>query len=218
MSAATINTFPPVHTFDSPRSWAMAIIVLLHLGVFWALTAGMAVRFTTAPNESIGRVIEPLPENKDPPSKPDEPVIERKDIVVVVDKPQPIPNDDRDVITGEQVLTDDVVRRDEGLGPVVPQPTAPVTVEPAIDPRFGFTKPVYPVPEIRMGNEGTVTLSLQILENGRVGEVRVDRSSGFARLDESAVREARRWRFRPGTRDGAPVVMWKQLPVTFQLQ
>src|SRR5690348_7772776 len=38
MSATTVNTFPPLHAFNSSRSWAIALIVLVHLGFFWALT------------------------------------------------------------------------------------------------------------------------------------------------------------------------------------
>ena len=60
-------------------------------------------------------------------------------------------------------------------------------------------------------------LSLQILADGRVGEVKLDRSSGFPKLDESAMREAKRWRFVPGTSDGTPQAMWKQVPITFRL-
>jgi len=218
MSAATINTFPPVHTFNSSRSWAMAIIVLLHLGAFWALTTGMAVRLTGGgPTDLVTRLIEE-PKKVVDPLRVREPVIDDRRIVIVVDKPPVVPEneDKKDVITGDVVRPEDVIRGDPE---VVLRPTpTPVMVEPQVDPRVGLSEPVYPVPEIRMGNEGTVILSLQILENGRVGEVRIERSSGFERLDSSAAREARRWRFRPGTRDGVPVVMWKQLPVTFQLK
>jgi protein TonB len=63
-----------------------------------------------------------------------------------------------------------------------------------------------------------VWLSIEILPNGRVGQVRIDESSGFTRLDDSAVREARKWRMKPGTRDGVAISMWKRVPVTFQLK
>jgi periplasmic protein TonB len=91
-------------------------------------------------------------------------------------------------------------------------------VEPEVDPRTGLSEPLYPSQEIRMGHAGTVVLLVEVLPNGRVGEVRLHRSSGFSRLDESAVREARRWRLRPGARDGVPTTMWKEIPVTFRLQ
>jgi periplasmic protein TonB len=113
-------------------------------------------------------------------------------------------------------------------GPIVDQPPViedgdhvprtPVISEPEFDPRIGFSEPAYPAAEIRAGHTGTVLISIYVLENGRVGEVRLDQSSGYKRLDESALREARRWRLTPAMRDGVPVAMWKQLPVTFRLQ
>jgi TonB family protein len=48
--------------------------------------------------------------------------------------------------------------------------------------------------------------------------VRIDQTSGFVRLDDSAVREAKKWRMRPGLRDGVAIAMWKRVPVTFQLK
>jgi TonB family protein len=38
------------------------------------------------------------------------------------------------------------------------------------------------------------------------------------RLDESAMREARKWRMKPGLQDGVATAMWKRVPVTFQLK
>ena len=48
--------------------------------------------------------------------------------------------------------------------------------------------------------------------------MQVDQSSGFVRLDESAVREARKWRMKPGMQDGVATSMWKRVPITFQLK
>jgi protein TonB len=61
-------------------------------------------------------------------------------------------------------------------------------------------------------------VKVQILPNGRVGDVRLEHSSGFAKLDESALREAKRWRMRPGTQDGVAAAMWTMVPITFQLK
>ena len=41
MSATTVNAFPPLHAFNSSRSWFLALIVLLHAGFFWVLTHGV---------------------------------------------------------------------------------------------------------------------------------------------------------------------------------
>ena len=95
---------------------------------------------------------------------------------------------------------------------------APVIVDPQADARFPFTEPDYPPTEIRLQHEGTVWLMVQILPNGRVGTVQIEKSSGYMKLDESAAREARRWRMKPGMQDGVATAMWKRVPVTFQLK
>jgi periplasmic protein TonB len=131
----------------------------------------------------------------------------------------------------EPELNFPVVEDGEYFGPNVTEPTppgvftdtgdvsppAPVVVEPRIDSRRGLSEPFYPPGEIRQGHEGTVVLSLHILADGRVGEVKLQSSSGYPKLDESAMREAKRWRFVPGTSDGSPLAMWKQVPITFRL-
>ncbi len=55
--------------------------------------------------------------------------------------------------------------------------------------------PHYPDTARRIGYQGTVILSIEILPTGRTGRVRVLQSSGTAMLDDSAVRAARRWVF-----------------------
>ena len=192
----------------------MAIIVLLHTGLFWALTAGMGVR-VTAINHKSDVIFIPDKDTVDPPPPPKP--------IARIENPDPTRiKVDYVPVTDPSEETNDIRQRPAPptaeSEPAEPKPAAPVIFGPQVDPRLGLTEPVYPSSDIRMGNQGTVLLSIQVLESGRVGEVRIEKSSGFQRLDDSALREARRWRFRPGTRDGVPVVMWKQLPVTFQLQ
>ena len=47
--------------------------------------------------------------------------------------------------------------------------------------------------------------------------VRLQRSSGFDRLDQAALDAVRRWRFVPGTRGGMPEDMWFNVPIVWQL-
>ncbi len=87
-----------------------------------------------------------------------------------------------------------------------------------VDSNFPLTRPDYPWQSIRMNEEGTVVLMLYVLPNGRVGEVRVEQSSGHRRLDESALREARRgWRFKPRTVGDRAVGAWGTYAVRFTL-
>jgi periplasmic protein TonB len=57
-----------------------------------------------------------------------------------------------------------------------------------------------------------------VLENGRIDDARVQKSSGYPELDEAAMRTARReWRLKPATQDGKPIAIWYPMAVTFNL-
>lgn len=214
MSAATINSFPSFHSLNSPRGWALAIIVLVHLGFFWALSNGLSHSiidvFTTAPPVLIP---EPMQATKPPPKQPIDVTVQPLPLVT-----PPVPNvpieesQNAPIVVGAQPPPTDTFIDHGDVSP--PQP---VIVEPRIDARRGLSEPYYPPAIIRVGGEGTVLLSLYILPDGRVGEVKLDQSSGHPKLDESAMREAKKWRFVPGSRDGAAAAMWKQVPITFRL-
>ena len=79
-------------------------------------------------------------------------------------------------------------------------------------------KPRYPESARRQGIEGTALLRFQVLTDGRVGEVLVERSAGFSDLDLAAVEAIKRWRFEPARRDQQAVAAWAVLPVEFRLK
>lgn len=86
------------------------------------------------------------------------------------------------------------------------------------DSRYPLTPPEYPAVSRRLNEAGVVQLLVYVLPNGRVGEVRVNRSSGYPRLDESAMREAKRsWRFQPRIVQGQAVASWGTYAVRFRL-
>ena len=216
MSATTVNAFPPLHAFSSSRSWFMALIVLVHAAFFWALTNGLTVSvFESPPQGPI--VYVPNDAVKPPPAK------EQIEVIPIIDRifvpptevpPLPPIEDARPPVqtTGEPPVvppTTTVIERG-GQGPDI--------VTPRVDARYPFTEPEYPGSEIRSLHEGTVWLSVEVLANGRIGQVRVDQSSGYARLDDSAAREARKWRMKPGTENGVAKAMWLKVPVKFQLK
>lgn len=217
MTATTINSFPSLHNWNSPRAWALAIIVLLHLGFFWALTNGMTQKII---NVFVPQAPVLLPDPMDP--KPQDPIdIKEPTIKNPIVEPTFVPRNFE--VPSEPTPQEPIVTREmprvpgEITGPGAAEPPAPVVVEPRIDSRRGLSEPYYPPQVIREGGEGTVVISIYILADGRVGDVRLISSSGHTKLDESAMREAKKWRFVPGTSDGKPMAMWKQLPVTFRL-
>lgn len=80
--------------------------------------------------------------------------------------------------------------------------------------------PVPPYPEElrRQRIGGQVLLWLVIAPDGTVADVRVDKSSGYTALDESAVKTVRLWRFAPARRGGQPVRFEVRLPITFSVR
>jgi protein TonB len=212
MSATTVHSFPAINALSSPRGLMLAIIVLLHAGFFWSLNNGLSrsvLAFVPGRLQAtfIDEAPKPLPA---PPPRPDF-------------HPQFTPSLATEVppLLGEFVAGSSAIHVDPVLT-TRPEPfpdvqAKAVVVPPQVDAKRGLTEPTYPAQDVRLGNEGTVILSVYVLASGAVAEVRLLQTSGFPRLDSSALSEARRWKFKPGTEDGKPVPMWKQLPITFRL-
>ena len=78
--------------------------------------------------------------------------------------------------------------------------------------------PPYPRRARRLGYEGIVMLKVLIDENGRVDNLTVLESSGYASLDRAAVSAVKNWLFEPGTEGGLKKKMWVKIPIRFDLK
>jgi len=86
-------------------------------------------------------------------------------------------------------------------------------------PRGGYqVHPTYPATARRAGIQGTARLRVEVLSDGRVGDVVVDISAGHPDLDRAATDAVRRWRFEPARRGPDPVASWVLLPVEFRIE
>jgi len=88
----------------------------------------------------------------------------------------------------------------------------------AIPRHEGNPKPPYPEEARRRGYEGTVRLEVEVLASGKAGRVGVKKSSGYAVLDQSALKAVKEWRFIPARFGTVPVKSTVIVPVTFQLK
>jgi len=78
--------------------------------------------------------------------------------------------------------------------------------------------PPYPLAARRLGMEGVTLVDVLVAPDGRPAEVRVRKSSGFALLDDSAVKTVReRWRFVPAREGGAAIESRVTVPIRFRL-
>ncbi|MEO8053106.1 MAG: energy transducer TonB, partial [Acidobacteriota bacterium] len=76
--------------------------------------------------------------------------------------------------------------------------------------------PGYPAILRRRGQSGEVTLRFVVTAEGRVGYIRVVKSShpGF---DEEALKAVKQWTYKPGQLKGKPVATWLEQTVAFKL-
>jgi protein TonB len=80
------------------------------------------------------------------------------------------------------------------------------------------TIPDYPPIAARLGEQGSVRLTLRIDEQGIVTDATVVTSSGYYALDEAAIAWVKsHWRYEPALRDGTPIPASTNAIVTFRL-
>jgi len=103
-----------------------------------------------------------------------------------------------------------------------PAPVAP-PAEPVSQARFDadYLKnpaPAYPPLSRRMGEEGKVVLRVSVNAQGSADSVEIRTSSGSQRLDESAQKTVRNWKFIPAKRGDNAVQNWVLVPIIFKLE
>jgi len=205
-------------TFDTGlgggrKATIFAIIVALHAVLIWALASSLSkIIVDRLPPIIKAEIIQEIADEEEPPPPP--PTVETPPPYVpppdiVIDLPVDMP-----ATTALTQVTN------------VPKPAAPPPVvksgikkAPEIDPKFKRRfQPEYPPTSRRLGEEGSVVLQVLVGVDGNVQDGKVQKSSGFPRLDEAALKHAlRAWRFTPGTEDGTPVATWHSVKVTFKI-
>lgn len=100
-----------------------------------------------------------------------------------------------------------------------PLPSSTSITFPHVDAHFmqNNPKPDYPRLSQTLGEKGRVLLEVYILSNGDVGDIRIKSSSGFARLDQAALKAVRQWRYIPAIKGNKPIDFWYVQPIDFVL-
>jgi len=78
-------------------------------------------------------------------------------------------------------------------------------------------QPPYPALSLRLHESGKVVVRVLIGKNGQALRGDIFQSSGFERLDRSALIAVLAWRYIPGKIDWQAQDMWFDVPITFQL-
>ncbi len=93
----------------------------------------------------------------------------------------------------------------------IPSCKDPGIVSPTPANNHAMTADDYPLLSTALNEQGLVALDLVIGPDGKVAEAKVEKSSGFARLDDAALAAAKaRWLYTAPTQDGKPIACrWK---------
>ena len=84
----------------------------------------------------------------------------------------------------------------------------------ALPQQLTTDRPFYPKEAFEANIQGTVGLVVVVRADGSVGDIRVTKPLE-PNLDEAAIDSARKWRFKPGTKDGQPVDVIVRLDISF---
>jgi protein TonB len=226
---------------NTRQGMVIAVIVLLHVGFFYALQAGLmrsASRFVQ--EEVFARLILPDPPAEVPPPPPPPPpkVVEppppppppRETVKAVEAPPAPtaisLPETPPEPPPPSPVTPPVVVAPAPPTAappPVVQAPPAPPAPQPVVrslgDAGIEYTRaptPTYPPISLRLREMGDLLLRVLVNEQGKVERAEVQKSSGHQRLDNAAREAALRAAFKPYMDGGRAVPVWVVVPFSFK--
>jgi periplasmic protein TonB len=207
------------------RAARFAAVALLHVGFAAIFVSLGGVDVITAQFEPPIKVI--FEKDTVPPvvqkQKPPEQTFDSFDVFVkpvdVTIEISPKQKDDAVFKTTDEPIDRPPVGPDIKMDKPEPLSPEPVRTVANFDPRYqNQIQPPYPGLARAMGEEGRVTLIVQIDELGRVTTVALDSTSGSKTLDDAAMRYAKKyWRFKPATIDGKAVISSVKRSILFKL-
>jgi len=209
-------------SYAHPKSSSRPLIALAAVGVFhvvliYALVHGLArmiVEVVRAPLETkiIEEVKRPPPEQPPPPPPPPK---------LATPPPPFIPPPEVQIQVPVQLPPTITAVVPTPPSVPIPPPAAPAPAQQrtaaVVDAR-GCEKPPYPAASLRANERGIVRLNFLIDVDGRVLQSKVERSSGYSRLDEAARVALGACRFRPATVDGRPERAWARIDYDWKIE
>lgn len=213
--------------YRSPRpKWALlAGIMAFH---FAAIVVLATLQLQADARADRPRITTFSVENPLPPPPPTEPAA-AEPVVQTVAAPVAAPEPPIRLPTFAEVPAVALDTRVEPVAPAVapaPAPAAPRAQAPGpapiVPPDFKASQlnnpgPSYPYLSRKAHEEGEVLLRVLVSAEGRAAKLEIEKSSGYERLDEAALKTVRKWRFLPASQGGKAKEAWVLVPVTFSL-
>ena len=207
-------------------------VVVLHVGLIWGLQSGLLLRTVEiiVPAEVLAQFIEPPEPRLEPappvvPARPVMPVpaVQKKAVLkppvqpLAVANPAPAPNAPAGSVT--PALASITTPIAAAPAPPAAPPALQVVQLPSSNADYlQNPKPAYPPLSKRLGEQGKVIVRVLIGADGVPQKAELRQSSGFERLDQSALTTVLKWRYVPGKRGGVAEEMWFNVPINFVLE
>lgn len=182
----------------SERFIVVGLVVLLHLLVFASyflqpespavLVNEMSISFANMQMQQADVIPQPKPKPREP---------------------EPVPSEEPAVKEVAEPVKQDAT------------PPSPVVLDAEPDYKADYLnnpRPPYPMVARRMGYHGKVVLDVEVLAEGKAGDVKLHQSSGFDILDNAALQTVKTWRFSPARRFGQAVTQRFLVPIKFSLE
>lgn len=214
------------HSFSNVLTLT-GVVVLHALGLVWAAQQLSITEPEVTPPSVIGVLVAPEPEPAPPPPKQEPKPVTPKPVPKPVPTPAPKPTP-KSTPEPSRKLAPEPVQQAAPAAPAppsqpvqqaAPAPTAPAPVTPPRTDAAHLNNPApqYPALSRRLGEQGRVMLDVYILPDGSVGEIKLNRSSGFPRLDNAALQAVKTWKYVPAKRGDTAIPFWYVQPVSFVL-
>ena len=211
--AHAIRITPPIQ-----RLPGIAITVALH-------AAALAAALSYAPAREALLQLTPVMVSLLPPAETPRPVIPHKPRVQPVKAPAatataapPRPLETAPAAGLAAVVAPAVPVETRSAEPSTPPPVPAVT-QPRFDADYlNNPAPPYPALSRRLGETGRVMLRVLVDRQGLPERIELRSSSGFERLDKTALDTVKRWKFVPARRGDEAVSEWVLVPISFSLR
>jgi periplasmic protein TonB len=190
------------------RLTGLVAVVAFHVVLIYALVHGLARKIVEVVNQPLQtKIIEeikpPPPDNPPPPppklTAPPPPYIPPPEVQIQLPLSAMAPT----------------ITAVTNVKPADPAP--PVRTAAVVDAK-GCEKPPYPAASLRANEVGIVQVSFLIDTDGTVLESKVERSSGYRRLDEAARSALTLCKFRPATVGGRPERSWARIDYVWKIE
>lgn len=225
---------------NSLRWMGSGLVAASHLLLLYALLKGFTQRviepaqtplmariMSSAPTTQVNSPAAPMPLPKPvavplPIAKPEPIVTPPKPVVIAKPKPKVAIKKPSLTKVTPAVITPVLIKMAPTVAPTQAAPSvqsvvpAPVRTRPLVKAN-ACAKPRYPRASLRANEAGIVKLKFLVGADGRVIESKIERSSGYARLDEAAREALSLCSFKPATLDGRAVPDWALLQYEWKI-